>query len=230
MINELLSIIKMLNGGSVIQNSNDKDTVANIDSESTFLFIGNGDKYYYFSEYWYKDGQSNLSDIEKDILYNQNIELKAQHSYLILFYQVDEINEYVYKRVIEIEESEYFYKKYVFYFTEAEYVAFKEWYENKSGTTANDLVNNGYIHDNAISLEMQFLLRLLIKVPIIKYRFKRAELKDFNDILTNKISRMRSITMGKTVELNEEITRVLLDNENDIEKSVNYFYKENVGE
>lgn len=220
----------MLNGGSVIQNNNDKDTVANIDSESTFLFIGNGDKYYYFSEYWYKDGQSNLPDIEKDILYNKNIELKAQHSYLILFYQVDEINEDVYKRVMEIEESEYFYKKYVFYFTKAEYVAFKEWYENISDTTANDLINNGYIHDNAINLEMQFLLRLLIKVPIIKYRFKRAELKDFNDILTNKISKMRSIPMEKTVELNEEITRVLLDNENDIEKSVNCFYKENVGE
>ena len=220
----------MLNDGNVIHDTKDNNTATNIGSESTLLFIGNGDKYYYFSEFRNKDGENNLPEIEKDILYSQNVELKAQHSYLILFYEVDEINEYVYKKVIEIEESEYFYKKYVFYYTKAEYTSFKEWYDSNIGTTANELVNNGYIHDHIGTLEMQFLLRLMIKVPIIKYKFKRAELKDFNNILNNKISRMRVPAMEKTLEINEEITRVLLDNDNDIEKSINYFYKKNVGE
>lgn len=229
MSDELMSIIMKLNGEQVIHNQNLMDASKKLGLKNTLLIAGNCDKYYYFSDFGSKEGENSLSSLEEEILFCNNIEIVPRKTYLVLFYEVEEINETVFKKIIEIEENEYFYKKYMFYFTRTELRAFTNWYAKMGSPSADTLINNGYIHENMTDIEVQFLLRLLIKVPIIKYKYKKAELSDFDSIFSSKISKGRGTSREVLMELNNEILLLLSENERELEISVNEFYEKHIG-
>lgn len=229
----IFKILRSLNGGSIIPLINDEVSFCNISSDIVNLYLGNGNKYYYFSEYVQTDEVDNMSTIEQVILYNDGgfnhiVKPDPQHAYLILFYKVDTINDSILKKAIDFEENEYFYKKYVFYYTQKEFDSFILWYDSQKFKTINELINSSNIADNMDKDYVRFLLRLLVKIPFIKFDFKIIELKDFSNSLNVLISRMRNSEIIST--LNKDLCNLIDSDDFDIDKVVDKFYNEKVGE
>ena len=135
MINTMLDIIRLLNDGSIVPMQKDEDTKIDLNNEKVQLFVdasGEKSKYYYFSEFEIDDeNQDNLAEIE-DVALNSDAYTVIEKptpsdSYMILFWKVGGIEERLYPDIIKIEENEFFYKKYVFYYTEKELQCFKKW-------------------------------------------------------------------------------------------------------
>ena len=135
MINTMLDIIRLLNDGSIVPMQKDEDTKIDLNNEKVQLFVdasGEKSKYYYFSEFEIDDeNQDNLAEIE-DVALNSHAYTVIEKptpsdSYMILFWKVGGIEERLYPDIIKIEENEFFYKKYVFYYTEKELQCFKKW-------------------------------------------------------------------------------------------------------
>ena len=124
-----IELLTKINGGSLIENQSNHNTIASMFCEDVILCVDEQDgKHYFFSEYKVDEKTDNMSEIEmKTIRNNEIFEEKrpsASDSYLILFWKVKQINEDVFSEVIKIEENEFFYKKYVFYYTEEEMMAY----------------------------------------------------------------------------------------------------------
>ena len=135
MINTMLDIIRLLNEGSIVPMQKDQDTKIDLYNEKVQLFVdasGEENKYYYFSELEIDDkNQDNLAEIE-DVALNSDAYTVIEKptpsdSYMILFWKVECIEERLYPDIIKIEENEFFYKKYVFYYTEKELQCFEKW-------------------------------------------------------------------------------------------------------
>ena len=125
MINTILDIIRLLNDGNIVPMQKDEDTKIDLYNEKVQLFMdasGEESKYYYFSELEINDeNQDNLAEIE-DVALNSDAYTVIEKptpsdSYMILFWKVECIEERMYPDIIKIEENEFFYKKYVFYYT-----------------------------------------------------------------------------------------------------------------
>ena len=135
MINTILDIIRLLNDGNIVPMQKDEDTKIDLYNEKVQLFMdasGEESKYYYFSELEIDDeNQDNLAEIE-DVALNSDAYTVIEKptpsdSYMILFWKVECIEERMYPDIIKIEENEFFYKKYVFYYTEKELQCFEKW-------------------------------------------------------------------------------------------------------
>ena len=135
MINTILDIIRLLNDGNIVPMQKDEDTKIDLYNEKVQLFMdasGEESKYYYFSELEIDDeNQDNLAEIE-DVALNSDAYTVIEKptpsdSYMILFWKVGGIEERLYPDIIKIEENEFFYKKYVFYYTEKELQCFEKW-------------------------------------------------------------------------------------------------------
>lgn len=198
MVNIILDTIRWLNNGYVIPMQKDQDTKIDLNSEKVELFVdgsGKENKYYYFSEIEIDDeNHDNLADIEEVALNSEiyvDIEKpKPSDSYMILFWKVDRIDESLYPYIIQIEENEFFYKKYVFYYTENELECFKKWCKSleTNGKPVLEVVLNdlGKLEDE--SDQVQFLTRLLSKVPFFNPEFPKAAMKDFDKLVDQKIN------------------------------------------
>lgn len=136
MIDVIIDIIRSLNEGNVLPFQKDAETKIDLYNKDVELYIdysGNEKKYYYFAELKMDDEKDdNLPQIE-DILRNNEAlavigEPNPSDSYMILLWQIENIDESIYPYVIKIEENEFFYKKYVFYYTGQELKSFMDWY------------------------------------------------------------------------------------------------------
>lgn len=135
MIDIIMDIIRLLNEGNVIPMQKDQNTKIDLYNDQVQLFVdssGEENKYYYFAEFAIDDEQDNLAQIE-DVVLNSDVytvigKPKPSNSYMILLWKVEQIDESLYPYIIQIEENEFFYKKYVFYYTEKEQKCFSEWY------------------------------------------------------------------------------------------------------
>lgn len=175
MISTILDIIRLLNGGNVIPMQKDKDTKIDLYNDKVQLFVdvsGEESKYYYFSELEIDDeNRDNLAEIEDAALNSDAYAViekpKPSDSYMILFWKVEHIEETLYPYIIKIEENEFFYKKYVFYYTEKEQQCFEKWCESLkiNGKPMLDTVLEEVQFLNDESEQVQFLTRLLSKVP-----------------------------------------------------------------
>lgn len=167
MINTILDIIRLLNDGNIVPMQKDEDTKIDLYNEKVQLFMdasGEESKYYYFSELEIDDeNQDNLAEIE-DVALNSDAYTVIEKptpsdSYMILFWKVECIEERLYPDIIKIEENEFFYKKYVFYYTE---------YKNKTKdmTDAIKVLVGKYEDANK---EYQTQLLNAIKIPLMVY-------------------------------------------------------------
>ena len=190
MLNEFVAIISSLNNGTVISGINNDDTEILLDEPSVKLYCTNY-KHYFLSEY-----QDDYDIIEKNIKNNQIVkeikDIRPNNSYLVLLYKIDSFDEDVSKKIIRLEENEFFYKKYVFYYTEGEYESFREWFNKRPEKSLSNILKTEECSPESADLYMQFLLRLIIKVPFLNIEFKKMELENFADLLNIQLEGIRN--------------------------------------
>lgn len=212
MIDIIMDIIRLLNEGNVIPMQKDRNTKIDLYNDQVQLFVdssGEENKYYYFAEFAIDDEQDNLAQIE-DVVSNSDVytvigKPKPSNSYMILLWKVEQIDESLYPYIIQIEENEFFYKKYVFYYTEKEQKCFSEWYGtlNIDKKPVLDTVLEALQSLNDESDQMQFLTRLLSKVPFFNPVFPKAVMNDFSKMVRQKIDGIRK--QKNTVEMINDI-------------------------
>lgn len=237
---EIIDIIKNLNLGSIIYNTPDVDTFIDLKKEKSQLYISKEQKYYYISEYQGISSSRNLGRIEKEIAFVDNTinirnKPRPRDSYLILLYALDDVNEDILKEVISIEENEYLYKKYVFYYTKTELEAFVTWYKDKESKGIISI--NQFIGDYETSLELndinkdyiKFLLRLIIKFPFINITFKSLEFKNYEMYVNKEIAGIRERS-DEILSLNERIKHTIETSNNDIELAAETLLKQTLGD
>lgn len=235
MINTIVDIIRLLNEGNVIPFQTDKETKINLYSDDVELYIdssGVENKYYYFAEFKMDDEKKdNLEQIEsvvfRDDTYAVIGEPSPSDSYMILLWEVEEIDENIYPYIIEIEENEFFYKKYIFYYTKKELDCFMMWYkelqENGESTLTTALDSLQKLDDE--SEEVKFLTRLLIKVPFLNPVFPKIVMNDFGKMVQQKITSSRQ-KQKALIETVNNIFMSAMDNEDyDIESLSNAIYR-----
>lgn len=198
MINTIIEIIHSLNGGSVIPFQLDAETMVDLGTDMVKLYVdssGKEKKYYYFARYEVDDNKDdNLGQIEREIfgskVYKNSGRPSPSDSYMILFWEVDTIDERIFPYVIHVEENEFFYKKYVFYYTAQELACFKKWYMDLQAEGNADLES---ILKVPLDLDkepgyVKFFIRLLIKVPFLNPVFPKAVMEDFDKMVQAKIN------------------------------------------
>ncbi|MBC2005486.1 hypothetical protein HCA78_17060 [Listeria booriae] len=139
---------------------------------------------------------------------------KPQDTYAIFIFKVHEINEDTYKEVIAIEENEFIFKKYVFFYTDAEL-------SNYCNEESKLIFDESIWRDRKIkdftSLFSKFVLRLVIKAPIIKLNFSPKELVSYNKILEDELATSK-ITVERIHELDVFIENQLKESNMNAEK------------
>lgn len=189
MLDSFVKIISTLNEGNVIYQTDSKDSEIILGNSKIKLYTANN-KFYFLSEY--NDDYNIIEDsIKGNDVVSQLEEQKPNNSYLILFYKIEEFNEQISKKIIKLEENEFFYKKYIFYYTQEEFESFKEWFDLKKFNSLSEILELSECDPKSESLYMNFLLRLIIKIPFLNVRFKKIELENFDAILSDQLNRVR---------------------------------------
>ena len=201
MIDVIIDIIRSLNEGNVLPFQKDAETKIDLYNKDVELYIdysGSEKKYYYFAELKMDDEKDdNLPQIE-DILRNNEAlavigEPNPSDSYMILLWQIENIDESIYPYVIKIEENEFFYKKYVFYYTGQELKSFMDWYHilsEKGSSDLTELLQELQSLDEG-AVQVDFLTRLLAKVPFFNPVFPKAVMNDFDKMVQKRIDGIR---------------------------------------
>lgn len=246
MIDTIIDIIRSLNEGNVLPLQKDKETKIDLYSNDVELYIdysGNNRKYYYFAEFKMNDEkEDNLAQIESILRNNEAFavigEPNPSDSYMVLLWQVENIDECIYPHIMKIEENEFFYKKYVFYYTEQELKSFMDWYHKlvERGVSALTEVLDALQFLDEESAQVNFLTRLLSKVPFFNPVFPKAIMNDFDEMVQKRIDGIRQTqkekadgtgtTQKETVGVINNIFRKAIENGNiDIEKLSNTIYQ-----
>ena len=227
MIDTLIDIIRSLNAGNVLPLQKDAETKIDLYNNDVELYIdhsGNDKKYYYFAELKIDDEKDdNLAQIENVLRNNEAFavigEPNPSDSYMILLWQIEKIDDSIYPYIIKIEENEFFYKKYVFYYTEQELKSFVDWYHEqieKGVSFLTDILDALQFLDEE-SDQVSFLTRLLAKVPFFHLVFPKAIMNDFDKMVQQKINGIRQ-TQNETVGIINNIFKEAIENGNvDIE-------------
>lgn len=234
MNNEILDIIRIINGGNILNGIDDKNSKKLINDKNE-LYISNTGNYYFFSESIDDNNIVNISDIEYAIqeneLFNCVEKPKPSDSYLIMIWKVDKIDESIYPIIIETEENEFLFKKYVFYYTEEEIQQCKHWLTYKYG---NNVITTTQLLNDLKTIEgkpeYQFLTRLLIKLPYIELSFEKIEHKEFQSYVSKQLNGIqKNKNKDEILSLNEKLNLLLqqFDDEQISEKLFNELLEKN---
>ena len=218
-LNSFIKWIRQINGGNVITAVPDEEAMIPLPGKDVVLYrqpLANGAKYFFFANLGdTQESESTISEIENITIHardkwSDGTDLKPSDSYIIYFWQISELTEEVSKQIIKLEENEFTYKKYVFYYTKNEYDAFVTWLSRKQINTINHDIIQMIENENLESSELQFLLRLLIKVPCISLSFKASELPDYDQLVTQHIMGIQNDLQQNSVQtMNDLITQSL---------------------
>ena len=211
-MNELIRMIAKLNGGNLLTGQENSEVEKNLSSDVAKLYIDRFDhKYYFFAEYLVDGAKDNWEQIQKDTIDNDEAfgeeKPKPSDSYLILLWRVDRIEPNIYSKIIDIEENEFFYKKYVLYYTQEEYKALKEWLEENENLTIEKVLAVLAHEAEEMTLYGKLLVRIITKIPFWHLNFPSAELDDFESIVDMEIARMRSSSKNEVQELRTVIDK-----------------------
>ena len=201
MTNIIMDVIRILNDGNIIPKQGDGNTKIDLYNDKVQLYMdtsGLERKYYYFAELEIdEEKQDNLAQIESVALNSDAYTIignpEPSNSYMVLFWRVEHIDESLYPYIIQIEENEFFYKKYVFYYTEKEQKCFTEWCKSLKNPkkTMLDTVLEEIQTLSDESEQVHFLTRLLSKVPFFNPVFPKAVMNDFGKMVNQKIDGIR---------------------------------------
>ena len=226
-LNEILQVVKKLNGD--FSSFYGEIETFYIGDEVKLIIYGN--KHYFFAEYIVESDFNNLRKIEDTILYSEYFlsnQPKPQQCYLIMFYKVEAINESIFKKVIETEENEFFFKRYVLYFSQNEFDAFINWFNSHPNKELSALLALGEIETNMESPHIQFFLRLIIKVPFLNLTFKEINLSGFDTLFHSTISKMRGDKPKLLEELLNEV-QSFIDTAENADKAAEEFFEKKAG-
>lgn len=234
MNNEILDIIRIINGGNILNGIDDKNSKKLINDKNE-LYISNTGNYYFFSESIDDKNIVNISDIEYAIQENELFKCvekpKPSDSYLIMIWKVDKIDESIYPIIIETEENEFLFKKYVFYYTEEEIQQCKHWL---TYTYGNNVITTTQLLNDLKTIEgkpeYQFLTRLLIKLPYIELSFEKVEHKEFQSYVSKQLNGIqKNKNKDEILALNEKLNFLLqkFDDEQISEKLFNELLEKN---
>lgn len=235
MISTIVDIIRLLNDGNVIPFQADKETKFNLYSDVVELYVdssGNENKYYYFAEYKMDyEKKDNLDQIESILQNNKafadNGKPSPSDSYMILLWEIEKIEDCIYPYIIDIEENEFFYKKYIFYYTKKEFDCFISWYkelqENGKSNLTKTLDSLQKLDDE--SEVVKFLTRLLIKVPFLNPVFPKTVLDDFDKMVQQKIMVIRNKQKASIEMINNIFITAMENEDHDIEALSNVIYQ-----
>ena len=160
------------------------------------LFVDEEEKMYFFAEYIGNDEENNFSKIEKATIFDEDFYgengIRPSDSYLILFWEVEKIDQSILSNVLKLEENEMYFKKHVIYYTTTEYTELNDFLLSKGPIKLDSLVKmiseNKDIPTNAYSL----LIRILTKIPFWRLSFPSAELISCEAKLSELIQKMRT--------------------------------------
>ena len=123
-----------------------------------------------------------------------------KNSSLIILYEDDREVINFEREIIEVEEDPYFFKKYVLYYTPEELKALSTAYkeEIKKGSvldkikkdSKNDLEFNNYLEGKKVGYYL-FLLRILIKIPIINLEIKTKSQENLAALINNELEKRK---------------------------------------
>lgn len=203
-MNKILEIIKKYNR-TLITNIEDCESVIYDDE---FVILKNAINNYFCifeANEEVEDTEKIVANIEKSCRENMILsKIKPQFIYAIVILRTSYAEDKLYKKIIEIEENEYFCKKYVFYYSDDEVNKFKAWAKKNNKNTFNELINlesnNKDINksdQNAIALK--FMLRMIIKFIFIKVCIGSKELISFDKELTIQLAKIREEDVNKNL-------------------------------
>ncbi len=208
-MNEILEIIKKYNG-TLITDINDYKSVI---YDEEFIILKNAINNYFCIF----EANEEIDDIEKIVT---NIEkscrenvilskIKPQFIYSIVIMKTSYADDKFFKKIIEIEENEYFCKKYVFYYNDDEINEFESWAKRKKKKTFNELINletnNMDINKNDKNgIALKFMLRIIIKFIFIKVCIDNKELISFDKELTKQLAKITDEDVKKNLNLFSE--------------------------
>ena len=226
---KIIELLTKINGGSLIENQSNQNTIKDLFYEDFALCVDERDgKHYFFAKYNVQEGKDNLWEIEQRTFNNKKVfedeRPNPSLSYLILFWQVEEINDDVFSKVIQIEENEFFYKKYVFYYTSDEISMLRKWIDEQKHVSISGILNEISKEGDEISEKFLLLIRLFVKIPFWRFEFKKDELEDFEDLVNRKVSAMRGVK-DMVKELLEFIAEKEMNTDIDAENLANEIYE-----
>lgn len=213
MNNKVLSIIRRINEGNIITQTDDSTSRHSIDQHNELYLDNKRNNYYFFSDVVDNENCVDINGIEKAIsksnLYDYIEKPSPSESYLILLWKVESLDDNLFPVIIEIEENEFVFKKYVFYYIETELNECSNWLdETFSGENISVSKLLKYLPSIENTNTYNFLTRLLIKLPYIELDFEKAELKDFNNYIIDDINAMRT-NKNEVESLNKKLTSLL---------------------
>ena len=233
MIQELLSIIRDLNGGTVIPGIEDSYTKHDLASDEVLLYVDQYRKLYYFSDYQISNETDSLCEIEKIALdwperYKNMPKPAPRDCNLILFFKAETLDEAVFRNIIELEENEYLFKKYVLYYTQDEWTDFIKWLQEmqkKGAERIESLLADDSLSEGLNSPGINFFLRLLIKIPFLLLPIKAAGIRDFQSILDRKLKNAKGYK-SELLQIEDSLIQALDDNAGDPEAAATLLYQQ----
>ncbi|WP_142415345.1 ABC-three component system middle component 1 [Hathewaya massiliensis] len=195
-MNKILEIIKKYNG-TLISNMEDSESVI---YEEKFIILKNKIKNHFcIFEFDHNDVNTEeiVAYIERCCSENKILRtVKPQFIYAIVILKTSCIGEQLHKKIIEIEENEYFCKKYVFYYNDDEVNTFEAWAKKNKKDSFNELIriksNNKTINkkDND-SIALKFMLRILIKFIFVKVDLEYKDEVNFENELLEQLKKIK---------------------------------------
>lgn len=151
---------------------------------------------------------------------------EPKNTYVVFFSAIGEDFEKFRKTIIEIEENEFLFKKYVCLYTKEEVEYLRKKFKNiKWGDHFWE--NDSFVNFNK-DLAAKLLLRLSIKIPAIKL--------DFSEIIFHSIENRVSESIERNVEMQDELNKLniqldeWLNDSLDEEMVINQMYNSIVGD
>lgn len=209
-MNKILEIIKKYNG-TLISGMEDSESVI---YDEKFIILKNRIKNH-FCIFEFDHNETNIEEIvayierccnENEILRN----IKPQFIYAIVILKTTCIGEQLNKKIIEIEENEYFCKKYVFYYNDNEVNTFEAWAEKNKKNSFNELItiesNNKTINKkDKDSIALKFMLRILIKFIFVRVDLEYKGEVSFENELLEQLKKIKKDSIKSNInKLNEE--------------------------
>lgn len=208
-MNEILEIIKRYNETLITDMSDLESVVYN----EEFVILKNAINNYFCifeANEDICDTEKIVTNIEKSCRENIILsKIKPQFIYSIVIMKTSYADDKIFKKIIEIEENEYFCKKYVFYYSDDEKKEFESWAKKKKKNTFNELINletnNRDINKsdkNAIAIK--FMLKIIIKFIFIKVNIDNKKLISFDNELIKQLAKISDENVKKNLNLFDE--------------------------
>ena len=231
MLNDMIDMLSQMNGGQLFDFVDNPSAEKKLNNNCARLFVDEDNKKYFFAQYEDYGKNDNYCEIEMATALDRDVwdglKIAPCDSYLILFWNVKILDDYVFKRIIEMEESESFYKKYVIYYTDEEMNELKRFLDSLENVCLESIINE--LSAQKSGENNQLAKRILVKIPFWRLTFPTVNLSDYEFLVTNSLFSARGDSRYSQDEI-YKIKEIVDDVECDTEIAANRIIKEFLGD